>query len=75
MKIIEFEPRFVPKRLLVELSNLWHLSRTACAGKDYSRYNRMLWTSREFVKAHPELNLSSTGAYKDLDAMLSFGGR
>lgn len=69
----EFEPRFVRKEHLAELSNLWHLSRTACAGKSNQRYERLLWTSRQFAV---QFNyVSSTGAYKDLDAMLEFGGR
>ena len=69
MKVITFEPRFVSEHLLAELSNLWHLSRVPC----HSRYDRMIWTSKEFSKAHPEV--SSGGAYKDLDCMLEFGGR
>jgi hypothetical protein len=68
-KWITFEPRFVPEHLLVELSNLWHLSQVPCN----SGYERMLWASREFSKHHPEI--SSTAAYKDLDCMLEFGGR
>lgn len=60
-----------------ELSNLWHISRTALAGqytddgrthKGSSRYYRMLWTSGEYAKAHPET--SSTAAYKRLDRMV-----
>ena len=69
LKVQTFKPRFVPERLLPELSNLWHLSRVP----KNARYERMLWTAGEFSKAHPEL--SSTAVYKDLDAMLSFGGR
>jgi hypothetical protein len=68
-KVIRFEPRFVPERLLGELSELWHLSRVPFN----SRYERMLWASREFSKHHPEI--SATAAYKDLDCMLAFGGR
>jgi hypothetical protein len=40
---------------------LFHLARTA--GKD-TRYQRKLWASREYEKAHPEV--SSTAAYKEL---------
>lgn len=68
MGVITFKPRFVPEDLLGELSNLWHLSRVPCN----TRYERLLWASREFSKAHPEV--SSTAAYKDLDCMLEFGG-
>lgn len=59
-----YTPRFVPRHLMAELSNLWHLSRVPHQG----RYERMLWTSREFHKEHPEL--SETGIYKDLSASL-----
>jgi len=69
LKVEYFRPRFVPEHMLAELSNLWHLSHVP---KD-SRYERMLWTADEFHKLHPEL--TSTAVYKDLDAMLSFGGR
>lgn len=72
LPVLTFRPRFVPEAGVAELSNLWHLSRMACAG-DATRYKRMIWTSGEYAKAHPET--SSTGAYKDLDDMLSFGGR
>jgi hypothetical protein len=68
-RVIEFKPRWVPEHMLAELSNLWHLSRVPKHG----RYDRLLWTSSEFAKAHPEL--TSTAVYKDLDAMLEFGGR
>ncbi len=71
-KVLTFHPRFIAERDLAELSNLWHLSRVA-AQPETSRYRRMLWTSAEFAKAHPEV--TSTGAYKDLGDMLEFGGR
>ena len=70
MKVITFTPRFVPDYLITELSNLWHTSRCA-AGSD--RYQRLLYTSKHFALAHPEL--SSTAVYKDLNDMLRFGGR
>lgn len=66
---MEYTARFINPAHEGELSNLWHLSRTALSGKDSSRYQRMLWASKEFAKAHPEV--SSGGAYKDLDGMLS----
>lgn len=69
-----FVPRFVPENMLAELSNLWHLSATATAKSGgSSRYERMLWTAKNFPKEHPELNLTETAVYKDLDGMLSFG--
>lgn len=48
-----------------ELVDLWHLSRTALAGKPAGVYERKLWVSREYEKAHPDI--SSTAAYKALE--------
>jgi hypothetical protein len=51
-----------------ELVNLYHLARTALAGTGKSgKYQQMLWASREFSKAHPDV--SSTTAYKHMDRM------
>ena len=61
-----YECRWVPKYLEAELSNLWHVSRVPCGN---NRHQRMLWASREFSKAHPEI--SATAAYKDLEGMLT----
>ena len=55
-----------------ELANLYHLARTALAGsspvgergKD-TPYDRRVWASNEYEKAHPEV--SSTAAYKELE--------
>lgn len=60
---------------LAELSNLWHLSRTALArsGDQPTNYERQLWVSKEFAKAHP--NVSSTAAYKQLDRERAWRGR
>lgn len=50
-----------------ELSNLFHLARTALAGKGKSpsRYECRLWASKEYAKRHQ--GVSSTAAYKALD--------
>lgn len=61
----KYEPRFIKPEQEAELINLWHLSRCALSGQNASRHERMLWTSREFSKLHPEI--TSTGVYKDLD--------
>ena len=78
LKVLTFEPRFVPERLLTELSSYWHLSATAVSGTYTSagdrRHKRRIWTANWFAKEHPELNLSPTAVYKDLDAMLTFDG-
>lgn len=66
---MEYTPRFIRTEQQAELINLWHLARTALSGKECTRYTRMIWASKEFAKAHPEI--SSTAAYKDLDGMLS----
>lgn len=70
-RIVEFEPRFVPRYLLNDLSTLWRLSATARSGG--TRHDRLVWTARAFHDAHP--SISSTAAYKDLYDMLDFGGR
>lgn len=57
--------RFVTHDQYVELVNLYHLARTALASKPHSRYDRLIWASGEFSKAHPEI--SPTAAYKDLE--------
>lgn len=40
------------KEQKAELMNMWHLSDTAVYGG--SRYEKLLWTAKEFAKAHPE---------------------
>ena len=62
-----YEPRFVKRDHENELINLYHLARTALSGQRCGRYERMLWTSKEFSKLHPDV--SSTAAYKDLDGL------
>lgn len=58
---------------IAELINLWHLSRVPVSGKYLSRgeerYKRLLWTSGEFSKAHPER--TSLWAYKVLERQLA----
>ena len=64
-----YQVRFIRPGQAGELMDLFHLARTALSGKDASNYNRMLWASNEFHKAHPEV--SATAAYKDLDGLRS----
>lgn len=64
-----YTPRFISDAQLSELFNLYHLARAA--GKS-SRYDRLIWASREFSKEHP--SVSSTAAYKDLDAAIKASG-
>lgn len=78
LPIVTFEPRWVPERLLTELSMFWHTSATAVSGTYTSpgerRHKRRMWTANEFNKAHPELNISTTAVYKDVCDMLDFDG-
>lgn len=60
--------RFINQSQYTELINLYHLARTALAGEDSSRYNRMIWASKEFHKIYP--SISETAAYKDLSTNL-----
>lgn len=48
---------------IAELLNLWHISHHAGA-----RHDRMLWTTREFIKLYPQH--SSNVVYKNLDRQL-----
>lgn len=72
MRVGPYAPRFVSDAHLNELSNLFHLARTALSGKpDQSPYARMLWASAAFHKANP--SISASAAYKDLSAAREFG--
>lgn len=53
------------KAQIAELINLWHLSKVVHSKK----YDRMIYTSREYAKAHPEV--SDTWAYKALERQLA----
>ena len=63
---MQYEPRFIREENASELVNLYHLARVPVGNK---RYDRMIWASKEFSKAHP--GISSTAAYKDLEGLLS----
>lgn len=39
-----------------EVSELWHISRTALAGKSATRFDRMQYVQRELVKAFPHVS-------------------
>jgi hypothetical protein len=60
--------RFVRRADYHELINLYHLARTALSGQPCGKYERMIWATAEFAKAHDYV--SATGAYKDLSAAL-----
>jgi hypothetical protein len=50
------------REMLAELYNLYHLASTALADQPLDRqtkYDRKLWASREFHKAHPEVSEKS----------------
>ncbi len=52
-----------------ELINLYHLARVPLSGQRASRYDKMLWASKEYHKKYPEI--SATAAYKMLDRLLA----
>lgn len=60
--------RFVKAEHYPELINLYHLARTALSGKSCTKYDRMLWATKEWAKIHTYT--TPTGAYKDLSANL-----
>lgn len=59
--------RFIKPEHTAELINLFHLARVPLSGKPCGRYERMLWASAAFAKAHPDV--SAVAAYKDLDGL------
>ncbi len=61
--------RFIKQSDMNELVNLFHLAKVPLSGLSCTRYDRMIWASKEFAKLHPEV--SATGAYKDLDVQLN----
>jgi hypothetical protein len=67
-----YKPRFIDPGDENELLNLYRLSSMRySSSKGSSKHDRMLWASREFAKAHSDVKES--GAYKDLDGLLSGG--
>lgn len=63
--------RFISQSQYNEAINLFHLARTALAGKPFneqSKYYRMLYACKEMHKIYP--SISETAFYKDLDANL-----
>jgi hypothetical protein len=67
--IPRYKTRFIAADQIGELVNLYHLARTALSGRPCGRYERMLWASAEFNRAHPEH--TATAAYKDLEGLLA----
>jgi len=58
--------RFIPEHFKYELINLYHLAKIpGCTTK----YERMIWATKEFNKLHPEY--SKGFIYKDIDYLLS----
>lgn len=64
-----YTTRFINESDAAELVNLYHLARVPLAGQECTRYTRMLWAAHEFHKLHSDV--SATGAYKDLEGLLS----
>ena len=63
-----YRTRFIPQGHASEVTNLWHLSRVGLSGTGkYSRYDRLLWTVREYCKVYPEQ--TGGGVYKDIDCL------
>lgn len=62
--------RFIPERDIAKLINLYHLARTPLAGKRPTRHDRMVWAANAYAR-YENPSVTSTAAYKDLDALLS----
>ena len=43
------------ERFAQAVCDLWHISRTALAGSETSKYHRMLYISKELKRSYPEL--------------------
>jgi len=43
------------RNLKLTVSDLWHISRTALAGKDYGQWDRMQYVKKELRSRYPEL--------------------
>jgi hypothetical protein len=64
-----YRVRFIDPADAAELTNLYHLARTALAGlRHANRYDRMQWAARAYANDHP--GVRPTGAYKDLEGLL-----
>lgn len=63
-----YRVRFIPQEDITKIVNLYHLARTALAGKECTPYTRKLWASREYARGSN--SVSATGAYKDLCGIL-----
>jgi hypothetical protein len=61
----EMNMRFIPDRFKSELINLYHTARIAGC---ISKYERMIWATKEFNKTYPEY--SKGYIYKDLEEIL-----
>lgn len=64
--------RFVTERDAPALVEMWHLSRTALAGRpaeQRTEHARRSWAAGAFAAEHS--GVTSTGAYKDLEALLT----
>lgn len=64
-----YKPRFMTDAQMSELINLYHLARVPLSGTKASRYNQMLWATKEFGKKYPDIG--ATAAYKDLSAQMN----
>lgn len=73
LKGMKKNPRNVSAAQLTEMINLYHLARTALSGKDDSKYQRLIWASKEFHKKHADI--SQTKAYLDLSDYVNYGDR
>lgn len=70
-----YQPRFVTEAGLAEMIELWHLAKVPVCDRPLNTraHRRKIWAAEQFHVLHPEI--SSTAAYKDLDAYLEGNGR
>lgn len=67
-----YKTRWIPAADVADIVNLYHLARTALAGKpsaEQSRWHRITWACDQYAAAHP--TIPRGGVWKDLTALLS----
>lgn len=64
-----YEPRFIRQSQVQYITQCWHASRAYCS----SRYDRMQYVVRQFIRKYPEYEGRAVAVYKDADGLLEYG--
>lgn len=52
-----------------EVIRLWHIARVALAGESCTRFDRLQYVKREYLKTHPEWQQMPKTLWLELDAL------